>query len=61
MPLVCRHCAHVFSESDLGSPFCPYCHSRTKLMEYFPSIYEAEAFARKLREESKAVEHLEGA
>ena len=44
MVLVCRHCAHVFSEDDLLLRSCPICMSSTRFLEYFVTSSEADQY-----------------
>jgi predicted nucleic acid-binding Zn-ribbon protein len=44
MVLVCRHCAHVFSEEELLLRSCPICMSNTRFLEYFVTDSEADEF-----------------
>lgn len=42
--LVCRYCAHIFSEEDLLLRSCPVCMSNTRFLEYFVTNTEADQF-----------------
>lgn len=42
--LVCKNCAHVFSETELLLRSCPICMSNTKFLEYFVTNSEADKF-----------------
>ncbi len=44
--LVCKNCAHIFSESELLLRSCPICMSSTRFLEYFVTSSEADKFKR---------------
>jgi len=61
MVLVCKHCAHEFSEEELLLRSCPICMSNTRFLEYFVTVSEADDFKHSIIKASVETDHYPAA